>query len=336
MLKIGPHAIKNRVFLAPMAGITDLPFRELCMQYGAGLATSEMVTSDSRLWHTHKSRSRFEQSERSGIKSIQIAGSEPAMLAEAAKFCQEAGAQIIDINMGCPVKKVCKKLAGSALLQDESKVESILQAVVQAVDVPVTLKTRIGWSQENKNGVNVARIAEQAGISALAVHGRTRECKFNGSAQFDTIAHIVDAVGIPVIANGDITTVADAHAVLKQTHAAAVMVGRGAWGNPWLIQSIANALNSENGLTNHPQKPHWAEIKHVILCHLSAIHAFYGGIQGVRIARKHINWYAQTLASLGACAFNMRQFNQLETQQRQIEALETYFEGPNTYEDHAA
>lgn len=338
MFFIGPHAIKAPVLLAPMAGVTDLPFRELCLQFGAGLATSEMITSQASLWHTQKSQNRFKQSDKTGIASVQIAGSEPDIMAQAARLAEENGAQVIDINMGCPAKKVCKKLAGSALLQDEQKVEQILHAVVSAVTIPVTLKTRTGWSPQNKNGCTIAKIAEQAGIAALAVHGRTRSCKFNGHAEYDTIAKIVSSVSIPVIANGDIQCAQDAVNVLQHTNASAVMIGRAAFGNPWIFQDVCQTVTNEhsNETNNIFTQPHFSEVRQVMTQHLKGIHAFYEGLQGVRIARKHIKWYAQTLASFGADAFNTCEFNLLNDSQSQLDALANYFKGLNLHEDHAA
>lgn len=341
MLHIGPHAIENPVFLAPMAGITDLPFRELCTRFGAGLATAEMLTSQASLWHTKKSQQRMKQSEHAGLKSVQIAGSEPEVMANAARLAEGFGAQIIDINMGCPAKKVCKKLAGSALLQDEKKVNEILNAVVSAVSIPVTLKTRTGWSHDVKNGLNIAKIAEQAGIAAIAVHGRTRACRFNGHAEYDTIAKIVEHVSIPVIANGDITSAEKAADVKNYTGAKAVMVGRAAFGNPWIIQEIIDALTNPTTANNNNQniiknRPKLKNFQQVMRRHLESIHDFYGAVQGVRIARKHVNWYAQTLATLGADAFNTRQFNAIEQPNLQLDALESYFKGSTKNEEHAA
>lgn len=231
---------------------------------------------------------------------------------------------------------MCKKLAGSALLQDEKRVAEILTAVVNAVDVPVTLKTRTGWSPENRNGVTIARMAEDIGIAALTVHGRTRECRFKGQAEYDTLADIVQNVSIPVIANGDIDSTDKAKHVLDYTGAQAVMVGRAALGNPWLLQSIAHTLEGGNTESVEKKAPSWIELNEVITAHLRELHKFYGEYQGVRIARKHLSWYAQTLASLGAGNFDTRHFNALETPQTQFEALRAYFEGPNSYEEKAA
>jgi len=287
---IGPYRLPNRVILAPMAGVTDRPFRQLCRQLGAGLVVSEMVTSDPRLWHTRKSRLRLDHHGEPGPRSVQIAGGDPAMLAEAARLNAAHGAQIIDINMGCPAKKVCNKAAGSALLRDETLVAAILEAVVGAVEVPVTLKIRTGWCEASRNGVRVARLAEAAGIRALAVHGRTREQRYSGFAEYDTIAEIKAAVGIPVFANGDVDSPVKAAEVLDYTGADAVMVGRGAQGNPWIFREIDHYLCT--GETLPAASP--GERRRVMRDHLDALHGFYGEHMGVRIARKHIGWYLAT------------------------------------------
>src|SRR5690606_21320681 len=241
-MQIGPYTLANNLVLAPMAGVTDRPFRQLCRQLGAGLVVSEMVTADTRLWHSRKSRHRLDHSGEPGPISVQIAGGEPGMLAEAAAANVELGAQIVDINMGCPAKKVCKKAAGSALLRDETLVRDILEAVVSAVDVPVTLKIRTGWSREARNGVNIAQLAESCGIRALAVHGRTREDKFEGEAEYETSARIVASVNIPVIANGDIDSPQKAKRVLETTSAGGIMIGRAAQGNPWIFRDTVHYL----------------------------------------------------------------------------------------------
>ncbi|GAB2796374.1 tRNA dihydrouridine synthase DusB [Halomonas shantousis] len=288
--RIGPHELPNRVILAPMAGVTDRPFRQLCRELGAGLVVSEMVTADSRLWHTRKSRSRLDHRGEPGPRAVQIAGGDPQMLAEAARLNADHGAEIIDINMGCPAKKVCNKAAGSALLRDERLVGEILEAVVGAVDIPVTLKIRTGWCENSRNGVRVARLAETCGIQALAVHGRTREQRYNGVAEYDTIAAIKQAVTIPVFANGDITDASKAAAVLDYTGADAVMVGRGAQGNPWIFREIEHYLRTGDILP----RPADAEVADIMYRHLEALHEFYGAHMGVRIARKHIGWYLAT------------------------------------------
>ncbi len=318
MLQIGPYTLASRVILAPMAGVTDLPFRRLCRRFGAGLAVSEMVTSDSRLWDTRKSRQRLDHSGEPEPRSVQIAGGEPAMMAQAARLNAERGAQIIDINMGCPVKKVIRSGAGAALMRDESLVADILAAVVAAVDVPVTLKIRTGWSPEHRNGLQIARIAEDTGIQALAVHGRTRACRFEGEAEYDTIADIKAALSIPVIANGDIDSPEKARAVLAHTGADAVMIGRAAQGRPWLCRDIDRHLRGEQ-----PQPPTLAERRQVLLDHLHALHAFYGEFMGVRIARKHVGWYLK--AHSDSDAFRAV-FNQLETAEQQCQTIATLFD----------
>lgn len=288
-MRIGPYHIEPPVVLAPMAGVTDKPFRLLCKQLGAGLAVSEMTTADPRLWRTRKSLRRMDHSGEPDPVAVQIAGYDPRMLAEAARFNVDHGAQIIDINMGCPAKKVCNVWSGSALLQDEPLVERICTAVARAVDVPVTLKIRTGWDREHRNALNIARIAEDAGIAALAVHGRTRADKYAGEAEYETIAAVKAAVGIPVLANGDVTTPERARQVLDATGADAVMIGRGAQGRPWIFREIAHYLASGETLP----APAPDEVCAILLGHLEHLHAFYGEHQGVRIARKHLGWYAK-------------------------------------------
>lgn len=305
-LRIGPYTLPNSLILAPMAGVTDQPFRQLCKRMGAGLVVSEMVTSDMRLWHTRKSSLRMMHNGDPEPRSVQIAGGDPQMLAEAARKNVELGAQIIDINMGCPAKKVCNKAAGSALLKDEALVREIVQAVVAAVDVPVTLKIRTGWDRENKNGVSVARIAEDAGIVALAVHGRTRADLYMGDAEYDTIAAIKQAVSIPVLANGDIGSPEKAKAVLSATGADGLLIGRAAQGRPWIFREIEHYLRTGE----HLPAPSLCEVERILLEHLAALHAFYGDVMGVRIARKHVSWYLATLP--GAKEFRA-QFNRLDS-----------------------
>ncbi len=288
-MQIGPYRIEPNVVLAPMAGVTDKPFRQLCKRLGAGLAMSEMTISDPRFWQTEKSRRRMDHAGEPAPVGVQIAGTEPAMLAEAARYNVDHGAQIIDINMGCPAKKVCNAWAGSALMQDEALVARILEAVVRAVDVPVTLKIRTGWCAGHRNAPTIARIAEDAGIAALAVHGRTRDQHYTGSAEYDTIAAIKAASGIPVIANGDIDSPEKALAVLRHTGVDAVMVGRAAQGRPWIFREIAHFLATGD----HLAPPTLEEIRDILLGHLDALHAFYGEVSGVRIARKHLGWYAK-------------------------------------------
>ena len=288
-MQIGPHTITPPVVLAPMAGVTDKPFRVLCKRLGAGLCVSEMTTADPRLWHTQKSRLRRDHEGEPAPVSVQIAGYDPHMLAEAARFNVDHGAQLIDINMGCPAKKVCKVDAGSALLRDEALVARILAAVVAAVPVPVTLKIRTGWDRDHRNGVAVARIAEASGIKALAVHGRTRADLYQGEAEYDTIAAIKSAVQIPVLANGDIDSPEQAARVLQATGADAVMIGRAAQGRPWIFREIAHYLAT--GL--HLPAPTPDEVCAVLVGHLEHLHAFYGDVPGVRIARKHLGWYCK-------------------------------------------
>ncbi|MBZ0224177.1 MAG: tRNA dihydrouridine synthase DusB [Dokdonella sp.] len=288
-MRIGPHVIAPAVILAPMAGVTDKPFRQLCKQLGAGLAVSEMTSADPRLWGTRKSRQRMDHLGEPAPISVQIAGHDPALLAQAARANVEHGAQVIDINMGCPAKKVCNVWAGSALLQDEAQVARILDAVVRAVEVPVTLKIRTGWNRDNRNGVSIARIAQDCGIAALAVHGRTRADLYNGEAEYETIAAIRQAITIPLIANGDIDSPHKARAVLDATGADAIMIGRAAQGRPWIFGEIAHYLAT--GTLLPPTSP--SEVRDILLGHLDALYAFHGEVQGVRIARKHLGWYAK-------------------------------------------
>ncbi len=288
-MRIGSHLIDPVVVLAPMAGVTDKPFRQLCKRLGAGLAVSEMTTADPRLWTTRKSLKRMDHTGEPDPISVQIAGYDPAMLAEAARYNVDHGAQIVDINMGCPAKKVCNVWSGSALLQDEALVGRILDAVVRAVEVPVTLKIRTGWNRDNRNGVTIARIAEAAGIAALAVHGRTRADLYQGEAEYDTIAAIKAAIRIPLLANGDVDSPEKARRVLEATGADAVMIGRAAQGRPWIFGEIAHYLAT--GETLPPPSP--TEVRDILLGHLDALHTFYGEPQGVRIARKHLGWYAK-------------------------------------------
>jgi tRNA-dihydrouridine synthase B len=290
-MQLGAHVLRNGLFVAPMAGVTDRPFRTLCRRFGAGLAVSEMVSARPELRATRKSRLRREHSAEAGPVSVQIAGADPRMMAEAARFNADQGAQIIDINMGCPAKKVCNVAAGSALLSDEPLVARILEAVVAAVDLPVTLKIRTGPTPEQRNALRVARIAESAGVRLLAVHGRTRACGFRGEAEFDTIAEVKAGVRIPVIANGDIGTPEQAKRVLDYTKADGIMVGRAAHGRPWVFRDFVSFL--ENGKRALPIS--YAEMRAVALEHLEGLYALYGEELGVRIARKHIGWYVRTL-----------------------------------------
>ncbi|RPD87952.1 tRNA dihydrouridine synthase DusB [Luteimonas sp. 100069] len=318
-MQIGPYRIEPNVVLAPMAGVTDKPFRQLCKRLGAGLAMSEMTISDPRFWQTEKSLRRMDHDGEPAPVGVQIAGTEPAMLAEAARYNVDHGAQIIDINMGCPAKKVCNAWAGSALMQDEALVARILDAVVRAVDVPVTLKIRTGWCAEHRNAPTIARIAQDAGIAALAVHGRTRDQHYTGTAEYDTIAAIKAALTIPVLANGDIDSPEKALAVLRHTGCDAVMVGRAAQGRPWIFREIAYFLSSGT----HLAPPTLPEIRDILLDHLAALHAFYGETSGVRIARKHLGWYAKDRPE-NAAFRNV--VNRAETAQAQIALTHEYFD----------
>jgi tRNA-dihydrouridine synthase B len=290
-LKIGPYTLPSPFVLAPMAGVTDAPFRRLCRAYGAGMTTSEMTTADTSLWRTPKSRHRLDLDLDAEPVAVQIAGSEPDQLALAAQACVDRGAQIIDINMGCPAKKVCRKLAGSALLQDEKLVAEILATVVTAVDVPVTLKYRTGWDREHRNAVRIGKIAEDAGIRSLAIHGRTREDRYKGAAEYETIARVKESVGIPVIANGDITTVEKSLEVLRLTNADGLMIGRGAQGRPWIFRELLAALDPTVESTQLEKN----QLRDIMLGHLNDLHRFYGETTGVRVARKHLTWYCENL-----------------------------------------
>ncbi len=324
MIQIGTHTITNPVFLAPMAGITDRAFRDLCAREGAGYAASEMISSDTLLYATAKTRHRIVPANNSLPHAVQIAGAEPEAMAAAAALNVAYGAQIIDINMGCPAKKVCNRQAGSALLAYPDQVSAILRAVVAAVDVPVTLKIRTGPTPETRNGVEIARLAEQCGIACLAVHGRTRSDRFTGHAEYDTIAAIVDAVSIPVIANGDIQNGDDARAVLEQTGAAGVMIGRAAQGNPWIFREINASLAGEPV----PSRPEPAEIGQTLLEHLAGCHSLYGEYRGVRIARKHIAWYCKGLTH--AASFRQA-VNTAENASKQMSMVDAFFTRPEQF-----
>ncbi|MFW5443535.1 MAG: tRNA dihydrouridine synthase DusB [Methylococcaceae bacterium] len=293
-MQIGPYTLKNNLILAPMAGITDRPFRELCRQFGVGLAVSEMVASNPTLQKHRRTLLKTDYTGESGLRSVQILGTDPQQMADAAKLNQQRGAHIIDINMGCPAKKVCSVAAGSALLKDETLVKRILDAIVNAVDIPVTLKIRTGWDKENRNVINIAQIAEQAGIAALTIHGRTRACKFNGEAEYFSIKQVKQVVSLPIIANGDITDAKKAKHVLDYTGADAIMIGRAAQGKPWIFNEIQQQLNNEGSLI----KPSVKDIQSIINNHLENLYNFYGNISGVRIARKHIGWYFDNLGSI--------------------------------------
>ncbi len=317
-MRIGPHTLRNNLIVAPMAGVTDRPFRQLCKQMGAGMAVSEMVTSNSLLYGSAKTRRRADHEGEVEPISVQIAGADPRMMAEAARYNVERGAQIIDINMGCPAKKVCNVMAGSALLQNEPLVGRILEAVVGAVDVPVTLKIRTGWDREHRNALNILRIAQEAGIQAPAIHGRTRACGYSGEAEYDTIAAVKAEAKIPIIANGDITTPEKARFVLDYTGADAVMIGRAAQGRPWIFREIEHYLATGQKLP----EPTVAEIHEVLLRHLEDLYAFYGEYTGVRMARKHIGWYTKGLAH--SAGFRQR-MNQLESTREQLAAVNAFF-----------
>jgi tRNA-dihydrouridine synthase B len=315
-MQIGPYTLANNLIVAPMAGVTDRPFRQLCKQLGAGMAVSEMVASNSLLWGSAKTLRRANHE--GEVDSVQIAGADPEMMAEAAKHNVDNGAQIIDINMGCPAKKICNVMAGSALLQNEPLVAQILEAVVGAVKVPVTLKIRTGWDREHKNALNVLKIAQESGIQALAIHGRTRACAYTGHAEYDTIAAIKASARIPIIANGDITTPEKAKYVLEYTGADAVMIGRAAQGRPWIFREIAHYLATGATLP----EPEVAEIHRVLVDHLADLYGFYGEYSGVRMARKHISWYTRGLT--GSASFRHR-MNQLESTQEQLDAVNVFF-----------
>jgi tRNA-dihydrouridine synthase B len=317
-MQIGNYLIDPPLVLAPMAGVTDKPFRLLCRHLGAGYAVSEMTASDPRLWRTRKSRHRLDHAGESAPVGVQIAGADPQALALAARYNVEHGAQIIDINMGCPAKKVCNAWAGSALLQDEVLVARILSAVVAAVDVPVTLKIRTGWNRDNKNGVRIAKLAEAAGIRALAVHGRTRDMHYTGDAEYETIAAIKQAVGIPVLANGDVGSPQKAAEVLRRTGADGLMIGRAAQGRPWVFREIGHYLDTGTLLP----EPSVDDVCRILLEHVTQLHAFYGEPAGVRIARKHLGWYVKDQP--GSSAFRGI-VNRAETARDQLQIARDYF-----------
>ncbi|MFO7277310.1 MAG: tRNA dihydrouridine synthase DusB [Pseudomonadota bacterium] len=300
--RIGPYVLPSRVVLAPMAGVTDRPFRVLCRRLGAGLAASEMLTSDTRLWNTPKSRRRMDHAGEPEPRVVQLAGADPDALAEAARLNVALGAQIIDINMGCPAKKVCGRACGSALLRDEALVARILDAVVRAVDVPVTLKIRTGWDRAHRNGVRIARLAQECGVQAIAVHGRTREDMFEGSAEYETIRAIKSEVSIPVFANGDIDSPRKAREVLDFTGADGVMLGRAAHGAPWIFRAVNSELDGEPVAHGECGSLSRAEVRAIILEHLESLYAFYGEDAGVRIARKHLGWYCRQIADSARAA----------------------------------
>ncbi len=318
-MQLGPYQLRNNVFVAPMAGVTDRPFRQLCKELGAGYAVSEMAASNPRVWASEKTARRINHDGEMEPKSVQIAGADPLLLAEAARFNVDRGAQIIDINMGCPVKKVCNNWCGSALLRDEALVAKLLEAVVSAVDVPVTLKFRTGWDRQNRNALKIANIAEQSGIAMLTLHGRTRADAYSGSAEYDTIAAVKAASRIPVVANGDIDSPQKAKFVLQTTGADAVMIGRAAQGRPWIFREIDHYLRTGELLS----APSIAEVRTLMAAHLRAHYAFYGEYLGVRTARKHIGWYVRDLQ--GGEEFRQR-MNRIEACDAQLEAVDTFFE----------
>ncbi|MEM7280209.1 MAG: tRNA dihydrouridine synthase DusB [Pseudomonadota bacterium] len=328
-IQIGPYTLQNRLVLAPMAGVTDLPFRNLCRRFGASLAASEMVSANTELWSKDSTRRRLDHRGEATPRVVQIAGSEPKMLAEAAKRSVEGGAQIVDINMGCPAKKVCKKLAGSALLSDERLVARILDATVKAVNVPVTLKIRTGPDPTNKNGVRIAKMAELLGIQSLAVHGRTRQCRFKGQAEYQTIQSIAKAVDIPVFANGDCDTPEKAREILKFTGADGLMIGRGAQGRPWIFRDIDRYL--ETGRKVRP--PTSDQVHDIMRRHLENLYEFYGESLGVRIARKHVVWYCKDRP--GFDKFRKSVMG-AETASRQLGQIKQFFDRLSTGEDLAA
>ncbi len=317
-MRIGPYQLKNNLIVAPMAGVTDRPFRMLCKRMGAGMAVSEMVASNSLLYGSEKTRRRANHEGEVDPISVQIVGADPVMLAQAARYNVDHGAQIIDINMGCPAKKIRNVMAGSALLQNEPLVARLLEAVVGAVDVPVTLKIRTGWDKQNRNAIRIARIAEDSGIQALAIHGRTRACAYTGDAEYDTIAAVKASVNIPIIANGDITTPVKAKHVLQYSGADAVMIGRAAQGRPWLFREIEHFLNTGE----HLPPPEVGEIHRVLVDHVLDLYDFYGEYNGLRVARKHISWYTKGLA--GSAHFR-HHMNQLESPAEQQAAVDEFF-----------
>jgi len=319
-MHIGPHVIANPLLVAPMAGVTDRPFRQLCKRLGAGYAVSEMLASNPRLWGTEKSQRRGDHAGEVEPIAVQIAGADPELMADAARYNVARGAQVIDINMGCPAKKVCNVAAGSALLSDESRVAAILDAVVRAVDVPVTLKMRTGPDPERRNAVRIAKLAESAGIAAVAIHGRTRACAFTGAVEYETIRAVKQAVSIPVVANGDISTPQQGREVLERTGADALMIGRAAQGRPWIFREILHFL--VHGVELAP--PTVAEARAIVARHLDEHYAFYGHEAGARIARKHIGWYAKDLAGGETLR---REVNAAESTAAQIAAVNRFFDG---------
>ncbi len=317
-MRLGSYTLDNNLLLASMAGVTDKLFRQLCRMYGAGLAVSEMVASDPALWNTKKSQLRLNHYEEESPRAVQIVGADPQAMANAAKYNADLGAQIIDINMGCPAKKVCNIFSGSALMQDEMLVTKILESVVGGVDIPVTLKIRTGWNIENKNAVKIAQIAENSGIQMLTVHGRTRACGFKGEAEHQTIKQVKDHVSIPVIANGDITTPEKAADVLYATGADGIMLGRAALGNPWIFNEINHFLKTGARLPG----PSTEDIQQVMLQHLNGLYELYGEYTGVRVARKHVGWYCKHLENGDVLRSRV---NKTESVEKQLLVVEDYF-----------
>ena len=317
-MQIGPYILPNQLVLAPMAGVTDRPFRQLCKKLGVGMTVSEMVGAQSLIRGSKKTLRRAYHSNEDTPRAVQIVGAKPEALALSAKINEDLGAQIIDINMGCPAKKVCSTFAGSALLRDEALVEKILTATVKAVSIPITLKIRTGWDQNNRNALNIAKIAESSGIQALTIHGRTRACYFGGNAEYDTIANVKASISIPVIANGDITTPEKAKYVLEYTQADAIMIGRAAMGRPWIFREILHYLSTGE----HLPPPSMVEIKTLTLEHLDNLYAFYGEHTGIRMARKHISWYSKGICN--SASFR-ESFNKLETAEEQRAAVHRFF-----------
>ncbi len=317
-LKIGPYQLEAPIILAPMAGVTDRPFRQLCKNMGAGLAVSEMVGANSLLHGSEKTKRRANHEGETRPCSVQIVGADPKMLAQAASYNEAQGAEIIDINMGCPAKKVCNTLSGSALLKDEPLVAKILNEVVKSVKIPVTLKIRTGWDSHHRNGVTIAKLAQDCGIQALAIHGRTRACMFNGEAEYETIAAIKQAVSIPIIANGDITSPEKAKYVLEKTGADAIMIGRAAQGRPWIFNEILYYLKNQT----HLPEPDIATIKDIMINHMKNLYAFYGEQRGVLVARKHVSWYSKGQRNGGAFR---HAFNQIQTAQEQLNTAYEFF-----------
>ena len=328
-LQIGPYKLRNQLVLAPMAGVTDRPFRQLCKRLGAGLAVSEMVSCNSALWGSRQTLRRMNHEGEVEPRMVQIAGADPLMMAQAAQFNVERGAQIIDINMGCPAKKVCNVMAGSALLQNEDRVRQILDAVVEAVEVPVTLKIRTGWDPEHRNALNIARIAEQSGIQALAIHGRTRACAYKGEAEYETIRSVKREISIPVIANGDIASPQKAQEVVDFTGADAVMIGRAAQGRPWIFKQIGHYFATGELLP----EPGIEEIRTIMIEHLNNLYTFYGEYTGVRVARKHIGWYSK--GHRDGADFR-RRINRVDSTDEQLRVTHAFFDSLSATEEMAA